>query len=487
MAIGIAYGGLKYLNRKMQDPFINWIPVDIPMSYALDTHLMIKELTEDTLSKHKYRYSYVRGFKRFPMEFWHKNGKERYSLLGRTVEYGDPLLKEIFDKPGNLILGRGFNDDQDIGLIVTTRFLKKLGYDPGKPRPFITQTFNNPLDANNSCVMPLPIIACVNDLPGMSDFFVTPYFYMQRFEPKGDHPFNPSKIMNIELISFENSDKSKKIVDMINDYKNHNILLQKMDADVWIEPLQLAYKPVYSIHINLSPESDTSLRIRDQIVTDLLNDPALKRYSDYLLRYYNFKQKMDPTNNQISNYDKLTIRIDDPRMLESFQTFFFNKYRLRIEMGQVESRKNYFFIASLTLIISITLIIFGILCICLFISNLLKNHLEGMKMNIGTFKAFGIDDMSLEHIYLSIVYIFIISSMIIAFILALLIGNLGVIRLLFTLLTGSREADETFFNLMNYWTASSIIFVLLTSFVVLKYITRKIFRLSPGDLIFDRT
>ena len=68
-------------------------------------------------------------------------------------------------------------------------------------------------------------------------------------------------------------------------------------------------------------------------------------------------------------------------------------------MGQIESRDNYNLVTNLTRILSVVLIGFSVLSISLFLSNIFKRHLEKIKMNIGTFKAFGIDNKTLQFIY----------------------------------------------------------------------------------------
>ena len=116
-------------------------------------------------------------------------------------------------------------------------------------------------------------------------------------------------------------------------------------------------------------------------------------------------------------------------------------------------------------------------------------------MNIGTFKAFGLANRSLDKIYLSIIYLFVIAAMIIALILSYILGEIGLIKGFFILAKHEVEKGEIFFNLARPWwpeypilgwTVFSLILILLTSYFALKYITGKIFRKTPGDLIYER-
>jgi hypothetical protein len=184
-------------------------------------------------------------------------------------------------------------------------------------------------------------------------------------------------------------------------------------------------------------------------------------------------------------YDRIAVDIDLDGIKE-FKTFLFKKYEIDIDMAQVESLENYNFVTKLTRIICIILMIFSILSICLFISNLLKNHLEKIKMNIGTFLAFGINDQSLERIYLSIIYLVLIISMLIGLATAWLIGYLGTIRYILLALNIKLEENETYFQQFTEWTFVLIGFVLIISYLVIKKITNRIFKQTPGDLLYDR-
>lgn len=107
-------------------------------------------------------------------------------------------------------------------------------------------------------------------------------------------------------------------------------------------------------------------------------------------------------------------------------------------------------------------------------------------MNIGTFNAFGIDPMILERVYLSIVISVITCAMIAGLVIAWLVGALGSIRGILFLFNSALEDGQDYFEIMNYWTLISILSVLIISFVSLKYIAHRIFRQTPGDLIYDR-
>jgi hypothetical protein len=490
LAIGIANGSLHYLEKKMNDPFINWVSVDIPFGRADSVPAYIKLLTNDTIERERIEYSDVTAFTFCYLSFYDKKGTSRYSHRGRTIEANDPLLADIFNRTGNILKGRPFKSNDELGLIVTAKLLTKLNYNPGSTVLFLNHAMGDPTDINNDIPVPLPILAVVKDLPGLTDFFVTPNFFIQRYESGDENPFNPTFSNNIELITFSKSD-NKRLLDAVTSFFNRNSSFQQYAPHPWTDTNSRAYQTTHVVKIGIKP--DTSYIIRKNIFAALSQDKEVKKVN--YIHYYDFYTSVSSFDSSIlKSYDRMSVKLLDLGKLNPLQEHLEKKFKLRLDMAQVQTRENYFFISNLTNIISLTLIVFSILSICLFISSLLKNHLERMKMNIGTFKAFGLDNKSLAQIYIAIIFIFIFSAMVFAIILAWIYGNLGGVRFLFYLTGHEVEVNEDYFELVKPWKehyvigwlAFSVIFIFATSYLVLKYITGKIFSKSPGDLIYDR-
>jgi predicted lysophospholipase L1 biosynthesis ABC-type transport system permease subunit len=55
-------------------------------------------------------------------------------------------------------------------------------------------------------------------------------------------------------------------------------------------------------------------------------------------------------------------------------------------------------------ILSLAMILFSIVCIVMFIVNMLQSYFQKVKRNIGTFKAFGINSNELIGVYVLIIF-----------------------------------------------------------------------------------
>ena len=130
--------------------------------------------------------------------------------------------------------------------------------------------------------------------------------------------------------------------------------------------------------------------------------------------------------------------------------------------------------------------IFSILSICTFISNLLSNHLEKIRLNIGTFLAFGINPRALEKIYTTIIVSVLVVAMAIGILLSWIIGSVGTFRAVLQMLGIKLEENESYFNQFSEWTYPLIGVILIISYVVIRRITSRIFKQTPGNLLYDR-
>ena len=124
--------------------------------------------------------------------------------------------------------------------------------------------------------------------------------------------------------------------------------------------------------------------------------------------------------------------------------------------------------------------VFAIVCITLFIINLLQSYFQKVKRNLGTFKAFGISNYELIAIYVLIMIAIIVASVAMSLCAAWLIEGLlqlfGVVR-------------DASFGYLSLWSAKTIVSVLIiiaSSVYTVYAVMRNLLKATPGDLIYDR-
>ena len=136
--------------------------------------------------------------------------------------------------------------------------------------------------------------------------------------------------------------------------------------------------------------------------------------------------------NKYNDYLSINFREGWIDKIDDFSKYVnrtFNKGRekehidvIEIDAGAAKEKKNFNYMAKVTFMISLFLLVFSILTISLFVSNLLKSHLSKIKRNLGTFKAFGLSDGELKNIYIIIMIRFVLISLFISFVITVLLS-----------------------------------------------------------------
>lgn len=473
ISISISNGSLNYLDKKMNDPFVNFINIKIPYGLSSQIGTIQYKLNHDSILKQKYNCDNAQGHNRLFLNFLCKNKKKCFQIEGRTIGINDPILKKIFKEYH--IEGRTFKDNMDIGLIVTEKFIKNYNYSKKTSHALLSL----PIDPENNIdtIVPIPIIAIVKALPGLNEFAVSHFFYTQKRLSYGGNPFNPMHTKKIKFFVDCDSTNAYNFKNkIITIFKNTKYKKYYPEVDIYKN--NESFITGYNIQISLF-RADS--KVLQTISNNLKTNNELKKYHFIQIYDYNFN-----TNEDYKGYDILSINFNNLDNIQNFKEYIYKKYKLEIDMAQIEKMENYNFITKLTRILSIALIFFSVLSICMLVSNILSSHLEKIRMNIGTFKAFGINNQTLQKIYIIIISLFISVSIIISIFLSWLFGLINGFRLLLSLFVNKLEPDETYYNLFDVWTLISILTIIVFSFIVSYISANKILIKTPGDLIYRR-
>jgi hypothetical protein len=481
LAIGFGEGGLDYLQIKMMDPFINWINIPIPSNRSEETPSFINSLDNDTV-KNLFKYNNIKSYSHFNQYFFDINGKQ-LQADGRTIETSSPLLVDILSSK-YIIKGIKYENvedyfgDQSVGLIVCKDFLNKLGYINSYPA-FLQMVY--PISNDIDLKVPLPIICIVKQLPGMVSMMATPLFYKET-NYTIDHPFNISSNSYQKYLRYfipENSgveNWQKRITGLLNKYQNGIV------KDSYVESYKKSYQDGSIIQFNIDTNS-LSKGIRADLLDEFIQK-SLSKKENQITRIYDYQfGRLDKTE---LSQDYLSVYFSSLDSITQFQQFVQKKLDLKIEMSQIDAKENYNFVSKLTLITSLFLIIFSIISVSMFLSNLIKSHFERIKKNIGTFKAFGLDNKRLIITYSVISFFFVFTAAATAFLLADLLGSIGAIKILLGGLGLNLEKGYLYFNLLTQKSLYTfLIIIALSTFIVFMRMLRML-KHTPGDLIYER-
>ena len=168
--------------------------------------------------------------------------------------------------------------------------------------------------------------------------------------------------------------------------------------------------------------------------------------------------------------------------LDSIRAFekFVKEYDVEVEMSQVSSKENFNAVSIMANILSWAMIVFSIVCIIMFIVNMLQSYFQKVKRNLGTFKAFGIGSLELINVYVLIMLVIILAAIIMSLAFTWLLQ--GVLPLLGLL----KDGEFNYLSLWNLKTVCSIIIVIVATIVTVFVVMNRLLKQTPGDLIYDR-
>lgn len=495
-AIGFAKGSLNYLEYKMKDPFINWIDVLPGIRSDGNISAIINELNTDEV-KTAYNLDNAIGYNRFHINFYdYDNILDYYSTAqldtnriagfpARTLDIDDTVINEIF-APNNVVTGRPYYDQMDIGLLVTRELLQRLNYPMNTPFVWIDFPAIDPSDWNRQVriAIPVPVRAVLHTLPGLARFASTSHFFQQRFV-SANNPFNVLNENRFVMAFHGSANEAAQLAKKTERYINQPHVSQSFQVNsIWSEPwLANEQHGLHLVYVTFTPRNIPYRKI-NQIFHNIYNHDDFAPYHGKLYRMYDYERALTAVR-PMRNYDRIALNFSNLDKLREFSAMLIDSYNLEIDMAQIESRENYNFVSRLTAIISFVLVAFSISSVLLFVVHLLKKHLQSIKRNLGTFKAFGVPNKFLLRIYERIALTILAMATAIALVVSALFGYLGGIRQLL-ILFGSKMEPGRYYELMSNYLLIAIFMFVVCSIFVIQFVIRVILNHTPGNLIYER-
>lgn len=496
LAIGFANGSLEYLNKKLNDPFVNWITITIPQARADQTNKILQILNSEEIKK-EYSIKSVLTYKEQALGFRNNKDNTFNQAAGRSVqlgEYGDdPMIMDIM-KESNIVYGdkKGFRGPKDLSIIVTERFLRQFNYDIETPIVY----FDNPVKdtlTNKWVSLPAPIgiRAVVKEMPGKVDFIYSLYF-LQAYLQTNQCTFDIRQKHDIKIIVEGDQQQANSVISAVKNFFETNTEFEKYDPMPFNPAINRdTYKDSYEFLIGFYPWPKSRDTI-DIIYNKLMSSAQMKPFEKKVFRLYRYDDFSEDFS-QPPRFDVMSVnfeRLDNVRKFASYMSYNFNSVDERklgnlieVDLANVREKENFLFLSNTAKIISFLVLIFGLITVVLFISNLLKAHLTKIKMNIGTYKAFGLADREAQGIYFLIISRFILIGLVASFTFSFIAGfliNTALGEYIFI------EDNNSFFKLIDSFTFFSIFVIIGSGIIVSWYTVNKMLNKSPGDLIFNR-
>jgi ABC-type lipoprotein export system ATPase subunit len=478
LAIGFSSGSLNYLKEKMEDPFVRSINASLPAANRKASG-MIALYNSDSL-KQKYHYDTIIGYNKWMVNFQGDLPESSSrGVDGRSIPFNDPLVNTIIDPVINHSVGIPFVGENDISIVITRNLIEKLGC--SEEPAFLFRKIRD------GRAIPIPVRAIVDKLPGEKvDFISTQYFYSNLMLLGDKFLFSDNKkLYSYIVMDSLKADEFRGICEkFFESYWQGGGTIEPTTIDVYRH--QFSYKPLFYLQVSFNNSEQITLAQIDELYKLFRESDEIKKFvernkikeNEFIQSYYQNQE-----NRIKKQWDYIAINFNDLSQVDAFAEQFTKDADIKLEMAKLEQMKNYNFVSKLTGIMSIILIGFSVVMINIFLSNILSTHLNNIKKNIGTFKAFGID---IKRIYIGMMYIFVLMPLFVALLFAGVSGYLGLVYHIIDLLSPFAIEKDLYFDLFNSYTLISVLILAVVNYYSFSVIINRIFKQTPGDLIYDR-
>ncbi len=459
LAIGLGGGATEYMEKAMVNPFVNFVPVEIPYGYH-DTASLGTAL-RDTSIRNRFHISGIATNGRAYGNFKDAKGQPVSAYI-RSVGQSDPFYEYLISTPRiflsdptrNNLFGPAPSGNDGWGCFVTEEFLQKLNQESsGDMSPgFLTY------QTDNGQEIPIPICGIIPELPNYFDVMVS----------------------DIVLQAIKGSCGVNDPFDLALHNSYCRLFLGGNPSSTQLAPFIADGFKTVSTNLTHAP----GITLEKLGVVDPALFSKLKKANPTLnlLQIYDF-QRIGCSANQV-NIEDISIAFTSLDRVPSFQKYIYNDHRLRIDMNIVQARNNFLLFNRLSDGLSIVLISFGILAAFVFILNLISAHLERNKKNIGTLKAFGLTNRTIIIVYSGISATLLTIVLTFCYLICSLTGD-WTLELVLKLLGMVNQSSEIGFELHSVPVLLSIFVLLPTVLIVLSLIWR-LRKVNPGDLIYER-
>lgn len=484
LAVAFSNASLNYLSYKMNDPFINWVDIENDHSgegnYAAFEADLVNEANKETF--HYYNFQSDRYFTRM---FYKKSLDDKFFAKCRCFENLNTALVQAILDPSNVVNNWSVEnvadiDQNSIGVILTEEMMMRLGYSSAPAYVYYQRgscwdalEYGLDLDGEQFVPAPLPVLGIVKRLPGGVDMVAGAYLYDQ-LNNDVTHPFDLCKDVYAQDLRYfvpagiSVSEFQTKVNELAKKYTTAEFEADNMS---FYAPELTSFRNGNLVVMHCYTETLDYQTLGD------VNRAVLAEYADSdVHRIFDYEFCDNPTTYQAF----ISVHFKDLDKLAEFEKYANDNFQIKIEMSQINAKQNFNAVSMMGNILSWVIIIFAIICIVLFIVNLLQSYFQKVKRNLGTFKAFGISNQDLILVYVLILAAIILSAVIISVSVTWLIqGGLHVCGIL-------KDGMFDYLSLWSMKTIYSIVIIIFVSIFTVAAVMRKLLKATPGDLIYDR-
>ena len=484
LSIAFSEGSRIYLKYKMVDPFTNWVSIKNSTDSRQFDKYKKALVEEENMSQYGYtsvQMDYTTNWNMDGINDWHHS----YYLSLRSFENIESnIVKAILDKEnvvGEACIDSSFLNNNTLGIILSLDAAKLLGYTEDHLPSYIchkaytedVEILNLGNQVSDGFVrIPLPVLAVVKKLPENVHMVIGSFLCSQRENNQETLPFNfVQNEYYLHQLRYFVADKigidefSEIVSYVVPDSLQENLQVLVDTETENMRPWRSGNMCLISVGSESFPR---------EVYQNIATQIEKKFDSELVARVhaYNVVKCSIPKPTFIS------VEFKDQSHIRDFEQFS-KEYTVQLEMSKVASMENFNAVTVIAWILSAAMVIFSIVCIIMFLVNMLQSYFQKVKRNLGTFKAFGMNTRELTQVYIAIL----ITIVLVAVIIALMIT--WAIQCILPLV-GVEKEGYNYLSLWNITTYVATAVVLVSTILTVIVVMTRMLSQTPGDLIYDR-
>ncbi|MBK9043466.1 MAG: hypothetical protein IPN97_09805 [Saprospiraceae bacterium] len=389
IGLGHSIGGLKYLSKRMDNPFTKWVNLPINSAFYNESNDLQRYFASKEI-RDTFMLDTIRGYKRDAYRFVSPDGSKVQFKRTRTIDMGEDLLQEII-KPSNLANSHISGDiESQFGhcwLIVKESVLNELGFNmPVKniDKIELRQTWAG----ERSFSLFIPIIAVVKDLPDQVDMII-PEHLDALLDGNFDSGYidvtesNNWRFLSDQSITKESVQQALGSEEKLSDLVQETLTLNGVE------------KKLYTVYMAESKSLSQKFVLFDYLKEEINVSP-----------YHQMECNIGKTL-YVKNAQYLAMNFKDLRNVRSFRDRIMDEFGFEITLNQIEDKENFSLVTRLTILLAFILLLVSLTGVIIFIANLLISHFNQIQSNLGTFKAFGLSNKRLlsDYTYITLLFL----------------------------------------------------------------------------------
>lgn len=487
-SIAFSEGSMIYLRDKMEDPFTNWVNI----AKSTDAERFSKFCSDLNNPEYKERFGYS-SVQMDQTTNWNMQGvdesHQHFLSLRSFGQLHGSLIKAVLDE-NNVVSGAALDtallDDNSLGVIITLDAMKRLGYTEKNIPSFIhrlihvmdeedkgkAESVGIKMSETGFFTVPLPVIAVVRRLPSNKDMVSANYLVYQLENNFSTYPF--------DLLGHE-------------EYRHqlHYYVSDEVGRDAFEDVVKKALPDSLKDNLQILDDNETvNMRpwragslLRIAIGDEMMDESVFRAVAERISPEFDCEQvrrihKYDVIDCPSSKGSYISIEFKELSHIREFEQFA-KDYTVELDMAQVASKENFNAVTVMAAILSAAMVIFSIVCIIMFLVNMLQSYFQKVQRNLGTFKAFGMNTRELTQVYIIILITIVLAAVVMALMLTWLIQ--GVLPL--------AGVEKDGFNYLSVWNTTTYVataVILISTILTVIVVMTRMLSQTPGDLIYDR-